>query len=189
MDDLLSFTANSANVNATKANPKVRWRELNKQKWMNWGPLPKKICPKSTALQKYSGESMWCNNHRQRLVDLRTLVYLRYFVIWFTDFPILWDCTLGRRFILLLKMSRVLLIFLLYRGQGRPLNSTPVSCQGHLSKANVYCHMGSNSCCLIKGQPTHHSSRLPLQLRGARALFWGNGFCSSRVQPGKMSIS
>lgn len=48
-------------------------------------------------------------------------------------------------------------IFLLHQGQGQPLNGTLVSCQGHLIKVHVYCHVGLNP---DKGQPTLHSSDL-----------------------------
>lgn len=64
------------------------------------------FCPKSRVLQKYYGESMWCNNYGQKLVDLRTWVYSRYFVFGFTDLAFYGIVLWGRQFIILPIISR-----------------------------------------------------------------------------------
>lgn len=85
-----------------------------------------------------------------KLVDLRTWVYPKYFAIGFTDFTIIWHCTLGSRIYTTTNNKQSLLICLPFQSQGPVSQQNPgagrdsVTHQGHLSRVNVGLNLPSD---------------------------------------------
>jgi len=120
-----------------------------------------RFCPKSTELQKYCGQSMQWNNYQQIHLDLGTGL-TEVLCLWIYWFSYIMAMYFG--WMIYTTNSQLYL-------SSTIVNIHLVSCQALLSEVNVCCHMGSNSCCLIKSQPTHHPSWMLLHLWEASALF------------------
>lgn len=128
---------------------------------------------------------MWCNNYGQKLVDLRTRVYPRYFVIGFTDFAILWHCTLGRQFILLPIIRRVFF----FKEKQHPWSWQGFSVLSRTLEQGE-CLLSHGLELVLSDQRTAyvplHSAAASI-MRGLSFVPEVVVFCTSCVQPGKIS--